>query len=83
MWSVGVLTFDMLSGRMPFYSKDDHETLGKIKKGFNAEEQFSLKPWDSISVLAKDFVEQLLQADPKARLTPSRALKHPWIVDII
>jgi serine/threonine protein kinase len=41
MWSVGVLTFDMLSGRLPFYSKDDHETLGKIKKGFNAEEQFN------------------------------------------
>jgi Ca2+-binding EF-hand superfamily protein len=37
--------------------------------------------WDDVSVKAKDFVKNLLQVNPKERLTADQAQKHPWIVE--
>lgn len=32
------------------------------------------------SVLAKDFIKRLLNANPKKRLSAKKALLHPWIL---
>eukprot|EP01031_Cornospumella_fuschlensis_P032848 gene32848-39720_t len=37
--------------------------------------------WTSISPLAKDLVSKLLVVDPKARLTASAVLNHPWMFE--
>jgi hypothetical protein len=34
--------------------------------------------WDKVSSLAKDFIRKLLVKDPKKRMCPKQALKHPW-----
>lgn len=33
MWSIGIITYILLSGRSPFLGKDDRETLTSIKEG--------------------------------------------------
>lgn len=41
-----------------------------------------LQPWPSVSNLAKDFIQRLLQLDPAARLTADQAIRHPWVVTL-
>jgi len=78
MWSIGVITFVLLSGCFPFHS-DNEETLKiQIIKG-----NFTFPPeqWNNLSEQAKDFIQNLLQVDPSKRLVAEKALKHPWIQD--
>jgi serine/threonine protein kinase len=49
IWSVGVLTYIMLSGSLPFHGKDDHETLGLISCGFDPIVGFKSKIWSNVS----------------------------------
>lgn len=34
--------------------------------------------WEKVSPLAKDLIKKLLVKDPKKRMSPKQALKHPW-----
>lgn len=40
------------------------------------------QPWQSVSNLAKDFIQRLLASDPDARLSASQAARHPWMVSM-
>ncbi|XP_020991369.1 calcium-dependent protein kinase 13 isoform X2 [Arachis duranensis] len=40
---------------------------------------FKREPWPSISESAKSLVKQMLEPDPKLRLTAKQVLEHPWI----
>jgi calcium-dependent protein kinase len=81
MWSVGVLSYIMLSGKLPMKGKNDHQTINLIKSGFKGQTHFNTAPWDRISDHAKDFVEQLLNINVQERLTAKEALDHPWIIE--
>lgn len=35
--------------------------------------------WDDVSDLGKTFLKDLLQVEPKRRLSAEHALSHPWI----
>ncbi|KAM8880947.1 serine/threonine-protein kinase H2-like [Synchiropus picturatus] len=77
MWALGVIAFIVLSGSMPF--EDDsrarlYRSIVRGKYGFHGD------PWSSVSNLAKDFIQRLLQSDPDSRLSADRALAHPWVV---
>lgn len=76
MWSMGVITYMLVSGRPPFYGKDDHETLQKVRSGIF---DFSAPSFDFVSDIAKDFISKLLQKDTAHRLSACDALKHPWL----
>lgn len=78
MWAVGVLLYIMLSGKMPFYGRDDHACLQMISKG-----KYSLpeREWSKISDDAKSLVKGLLQLDSNKRLTANAALQHKWLQD--
>ncbi len=78
MWSLGVLTYIMLSGYMPFKGKDIHDTLSKVKAG-NID--FTLPIWKDISTSAKEFIVKLIEKDPKKRMKASESLNHPWITN--
>ncbi|KAK6477077.1 serine/threonine-protein kinase H1-like [Huso huso] len=77
MWALGVISYILLSGTMPF--EDDNRTrlYRQILKG---KYSYSGEPWPSVSNLAKDFVDRVVTVDPNERMTASQALKHPWIV---
>uniref|UniRef100_UPI00398EC999 death-associated protein kinase 2 isoform X2 n=1 Tax=Pristiophorus japonicus TaxID=55135 RepID=UPI00398EC999 len=76
MWSVGVITYILLSGLSPFQGDTDSETLMNIVElNYEMEDQFFGKS----SNMAKNFIRSLLVKDPQARLSADRCLDHPWI----
>uniref|UniRef100_A0A8C7XYV7 Protein serine kinase H1 n=1 Tax=Oryzias sinensis TaxID=183150 RepID=A0A8C7XYV7_9TELE len=77
MWALGVISYILLSGTMPFEDENRMRLYWQILKG---KCSFSGEPWPNVSNLAKDFVERILTVDPSQRMTASQALKHPWIV---
>eukprot|EP00581_Thalassiosira_minuscula_P014700 CAMPEP_0183717376 /NCGR_PEP_ID=MMETSP0737-20130205/11005_1 /TAXON_ID=385413 /ORGANISM="Thalassiosira miniscula, Strain CCMP1093" /LENGTH=408 /DNA_ID=CAMNT_0025946811 /DNA_START=69 /DNA_END=1295 /DNA_ORIENTATION=+ len=77
LWSVGVVAYTLLCGYSPFKGASNDETLRTVSRG---EYNFPSKDWKAISSDARHFVRQLLQMDPKKRMTADEALKHPWIV---
>lgn len=78
VWSLGVITYILLSGIPPFNGTTDAEIMGAIKKGkFN----YTNKVWNSVSQDAKDFITSMLILDVTKRPTAEQALQHIWICD--
>eukprot|EP00567_Pseudictyota_dubia_P016416 CAMPEP_0197443912 /NCGR_PEP_ID=MMETSP1175-20131217/9535_1 /TAXON_ID=1003142 /ORGANISM="Triceratium dubium, Strain CCMP147" /LENGTH=569 /DNA_ID=CAMNT_0042974619 /DNA_START=137 /DNA_END=1843 /DNA_ORIENTATION=+ len=75
VWSVGVLTYMLLSGCVPFFGKTRRHVIKKIMKGVQG---FKGGHWDFISREAKSFVSTLLQVDEAERPSAYDGLKHPW-----
>lgn len=79
MWSLGVITFMLLSGTPPFGGATDREIL---KKGYAG--RFSMPRntvWDRITSKGKDFIRKLLVKDVEERMSAEEALRHPWFAD--
>ncbi|KAM3927503.1 death-associated protein kinase 2 isoform 2-T3 [Leptodactylus fuscus] len=76
MWSIGVITYILLSGASPFLGENKQETLSNISAvNYEFDEEF----FSHTSDLAKDFIRKLLVKDTRKRLTIQEALSHPWI----
>ncbi|XP_075064494.1 death-associated protein kinase 2 isoform X3 [Mixophyes fleayi] len=76
MWSIGVITYILLSGASPFLGENKQETLSNITAvNYEFDEEF----FSHTSDLAKDFIRKLLVKDTRKRLTIQHALSHPWI----
>ncbi|GAB1597543.1 obscurin-like [Argonauta hians] len=76
LWSVGVLTYILLSGISPFYCENVADTLNKIENG---EWNFDEEAFQHISEEAKDFITNLLKKEPLFRLEIDDCVNHPWI----
>lgn len=77
IWSVGVISFLILSGQQPFKGQSDQDTFNNI---VNGSYTFEAPVWENISDLGKSFVKSLLTWDQDKRPTAAAALEHPWIV---
>ncbi|XP_067292244.1 death-associated protein kinase 2 isoform X2 [Pseudorasbora parva] len=78
MWTIGVITYILLSGASPFLGDSKQETLANISAvNFEFDEEF----FGNTSELAKSFIKQLLVKDTRKRLKIQDALNHPWIQD--
>uniref|UniRef100_A0A3B3YPD6 non-specific serine/threonine protein kinase n=2 Tax=Poecilia mexicana TaxID=48701 RepID=A0A3B3YPD6_9TELE len=76
MWSIGVITYILLSGISPFLGETKQETLGNVSAvDYDFDEEF----FSNTSELAKSFIRQLLEKDTRKRMTIQDALNHPWI----
>ena len=78
MWSVGVIVYQMLTGKLPFEvnDKENENLYDKIKnEDYNKEYFQDIECSDEI----KDFIEKSLQKEIKNRLTTQEGLNHPWI----
>ncbi|XP_069758983.1 death-associated protein kinase 2-like isoform X3 [Narcine bancroftii] len=77
MWSIGVITYILLSGASPFLGETKQETLANISAmNYDFDEEF----FSHTSELAKDFIKNLLVKDTRKRLSIKEALSHPWIM---
>lgn len=74
MWSVGIITYILLSGISPFKGAHDRETLTKIRGG---NWEFDDR-WKNISNEAQDFIRSLLAYNVEMRMDVKTALAHPW-----
>jgi len=75
-WSIGVVTFILLSGTPPFYEEDNFALFEQIKA---CKYDFEVETWNNVSDEAKDFVSKILVNDPKTRLNCEQMLAHPWM----
>nr|CAD7588172.1 unnamed protein product [Timema genevievae] len=76
MWSVGIITYLLLSGISPFKGANDRETLTRVKDG---KWEFHEDWWSKISAEAKDFIKLLLVYQSEGRMDVHVALRHPWL----
>ncbi|XP_075032660.1 myosin light chain kinase 2, skeletal/cardiac muscle [Mixophyes fleayi] len=79
MWSVGVITYMMVSGLSPFLGDNDTETLNNVLTG---AADFDEEPFEQVSEEAKDFISNLLVRDKSGRMSAAQCLKHPWLNDL-
>ncbi|XP_073423197.1 death-associated protein kinase 2-like isoform X1 [Dendrobates tinctorius] len=76
MWSIGVITYILLSGLSPFQGETDSETLTNVVSG---NYEFDDRYFRDTSDMAKEFIQQLLLKEPNDRMTAVECLVHPWI----
>lgn len=76
MWSIGVLTYVMLTGESPFLGNDNQETYLNISQ---VNVDYSQDVFHGISSLAVDFIKCLLHKKPADRATAEQCLNHPWL----
>lgn len=73
IWSMGVLLYALMCGYLPF---DDDNVMVLYKKIMRGK--YDIPKWLSPgSVL---LLSQLLQVDPKRRITVRHLLNHPWLI---
>jgi serine/threonine protein kinase len=82
VWSVGVVAFLMLAGKLPFDGATDRQI---IKAVLDSEPDFGCPAWTGggggagISAAARDCVRRMLVKDPAQRATIAELLQHPWL----
>eukprot|EP01083_Nonionella_stella_P012683 35895_1 len=74
MWAVGVITYVLLTGRPPFWGRNNREILTKIIKA-----DIHWPSGIELSPSCKQFITELLSKDPRKRLSAKEALQHDWI----
>jgi len=76
LWSLGVVTFTILTGYPPFDGDTNEEIFKKI---LASDWRFHGPKWDNISQEAKEFIALLLAPDEEGRPTAAEALTHRWL----
>ncbi|KAK4345658.1 hypothetical protein RND71_035834 [Anisodus tanguticus] len=76
IWSAGVILYILLCGVPPFWAESEQGVAQAILRGAI---DFKREPWPSISDSAKNLVRQMLEPDPKLRLTAKQVLEHSWL----
>ena len=78
LWSIGVLTYVVLCGELPFVANDRHELFRLIKKG-----SYAYAEPHAPSELARDFISRMLRLAPMERYSTRETLQHPWLNDAV
>ncbi|KAG6769596.1 hypothetical protein POTOM_025246 [Populus tomentosa] len=78
IWSAGVILYILLCGVPPFWAESEQGVAQAILRGII---DFKRDPWPNISENAKSLVRQMLEPDPKLRLTAKQVLEHPWLLN--
>ncbi|XP_062315506.1 myosin light chain kinase 2, skeletal/cardiac muscle [Osmerus eperlanus] len=79
MWTLGVVTYMLLSGLSPFLGDDESQTLNNV---LAVNWYFEEEAFEHISAEARDFISNLLIREKGGRLSAAKCLKHPWLNNI-
>jgi calcium/calmodulin-dependent protein kinase I len=66
LWSLGVITYTLLCGYSPFRSESMNDLIEECQ---NEKVVFHQRYWSQVSDDAKEFIKNLLRADPALRPT--------------
>lgn len=80
IWSTGVITYILLSGRPPYAGKNKPMIAQAIR---TKEIDITSAGWEKISKEAKDFLKNALVKNGKDRSSAEDLLNHPWITQRI
>lgn len=72
VWSIGVITYYILSLQMPFTGKTEAEIITNICSSIPQPQHF-------FSPELRDLIGRVLNKDPAARITAAELLNHPWL----
>uniref|UniRef100_A0A8C9QKE5 non-specific serine/threonine protein kinase n=1 Tax=Spermophilus dauricus TaxID=99837 RepID=A0A8C9QKE5_SPEDA len=73
VWSMGILLYVLMCGFLPF---DDDNVMTLYKKIMRGK--YDVPKWLSPSSIL--LLQQMLQVDPKKRISMKNLLNHPWIM---
>ena len=74
IWSMGVILYTMVTGRMPYDDSDMKSLLRQVKMGV----QFT-RPKQDLSDSCRDIIRGMLTLDPNQRLTIAGIEAHRWL----
>ena len=75
IWSIGALTYIMLSGEPPFKGQCNNDIFHKI---LHNDLKFDSKKWANISPAAIEFVKSCLDKNPEKRPNAVQAMGSEW-----
>lgn len=81
LWSVGILMFQLLTGKFPFWDNVRMYTLQQVWRSILSDpiDLESEAVVSAMSPAARDLLAGLLARDPNDRLSAAEALAHPWV----
>ncbi|XP_063065559.1 myosin light chain kinase 2, skeletal/cardiac muscle [Engraulis encrasicolus] len=79
MWTLGVITYMLLSGLSPFLGDDDTQTLNNVVM---VSWYFDEDAFEHVSDEARDFISNLLIKERSGRYSAAQCLKHSWLNNI-
>lgn len=81
VWSLGVITYQLLSGKTPFESTSIKKIDWNINNKNLKFKSTSDQNWEHVSQNAKNFILRCLDRDPTTRPSVRQLFKEPWIAE--
>ena len=76
IWSIGVILYMLLSGKPPFYGRNNEEIYTAVHLG---KYSLTIPEMKNVSFQAKNLIQRMLLYNPDKRLSAKQALSHEWI----
>ena len=81
IWSIGVLSYVLLTGELPFVGKNRDDLFARIQRGaYSYPTSLPERGIEPPTDLARDLISRLLKLDAMERYSTRETLQHPWLL---